>query len=90
MEVLASALKNQMIQNSIPSLRNISLFIRNLTIKFNLCYLTGEIQAVIVGTLIQMLYLDDSQTEDHAAHTLANILSAPRNDSFVDSILKHE
>ncbi len=54
-EVLARSFQVQMIQTSAITLRNIALFIRNLTIRFNTSHLNGEIQGIIVAAMIDML-----------------------------------
>lgn len=89
-EVLARAFDVSMIQTSVGTLRNIALFIRNLTLVFNTSHLKDDVQGVIVGAMIDMIHLDDEETELYIAETFQQILEMPNKESFLDAIIKHE
>ena len=68
-EILARAFDVSMIRSSVYTLRNIALFIRNLTLVFNNSHLKDKVQGVIIGAMVDMIHLDDGETELFTAET---------------------
>jgi hypothetical protein len=43
-----------------------------------------------VGAMVDMINLDDGETELYMAETFQQILEMPNKDSFLDAIIKYE
>ena len=44
----------------------------------------------MVGAMVDMINLDDAETELYVAETFQQILEMPNKESFLDAIIKHE